>query len=162
MIHNIGYHPSVMVDRKNEYMAFHKENLITTVFSTYLPDYHSAKVKNDPRKIKNLYTIYPDIQITNRSISQVMDLLYINFMPEDKITTSDKVNSYFKRVYAANILYKDRVYSITEYKDAVETILGEMTYADMKGREYENTLANLVKGHMIAQEDADYYLAHRK
>lgn len=162
MIHNVGYRPGVKVDRTKEYVAFHKENLITSVFSSYMPDYSSAKVKNDPLKIKNLYTIYPDICITNRSISQVMDLLYINFMPEDKITESDKLNGYFKRVYAANILYKDRVYSITEYKDAVEKILGEMVYADMPEREYSMTLANLVKGHMISQEYADYYLGHRK
>ena len=162
MIHNVGYRPGMKVDRTKEYVAFHNENLITSTFSSYLPDYSSSKVKNDPLKVKNLYTIYPDICITNRSIAQVMDLLYLNFMPEDKITTSEKLNGYFKRVYAANILYKDRVYSITEYKDAVEKILGEMTYAEMPEREYSVTLANLVKGHMISQEYADYYLEHRK
>lgn len=162
MIHNVGYRPGVRVDRKKEYVAFHKENLITTVFSDYLPDYTSAKTKDDPAKVKNLYTIYPDIYITNRSIAKVMDLLYINFMPEDKITSSDKVNSYFKRVYAANLLYKDRVYSITEYKDEVEKILGEMVYADMTQSEYDTTLSNMVKGHLISQEYADYYEAHRK
>lgn len=162
MIHNVGYRPGIKVDRKKEYVAFHKENLITNVFSEYLPDYHPSKTRNDPFMIKNLYTIYPDIYITNRSISQVMDLLYLNFMPEDKITKSDKLNGFFKRVYAANILYKDRAYSITEYKNEVEKVLGEMTYADMPRREYDSTLANMVKGHLISQEYADYYEAHRK
>ena len=83
-------------------------------------------------------------------------------MPEDKITASDKLNGYFKRIYAANIMYKDRAYSITEYKDAVEKVLGEMTYAEMSEKEYSTTLANLVKGHMISQEYADYYLERRK
>ncbi|MBR1597523.1 MAG: hypothetical protein IJ661_01265 [Lachnospiraceae bacterium] len=161
MIHNVGYRPGVKVDRTKEYMAFHNENLITSVFSEYLPDYSASKVKNDPFKLKNLYTIYPDIYITNRSISQVMDLLYINFMPEDKITKSDKLNGFFKRIYAANILYKDRVYSINEYKDAVEKVLGEMAYAEMPQREYDETLNNLVKGHLISQEYADYYEEHR-
>lgn len=162
MIHNVGYRPGVRVDKTKEYVAFQKENLITSVFSQYLPDYSSSKVKNDPFKTKNLYLIAPDIYITNRSVSQVMDLLYLNFMPEDKITSSEKLNGYFKRVYAANILYKDRAYSITEYKDAIEKILGEMTYADMPQREYDITLANMVKGHMISQEYADYYGEHRK
>ena len=161
MIHNVGYCPGVKVDRTKEYVAFHKENLITSVFSGYLPDYSASKVKNDPFKVKNLYTIYPDIHITNRSIAQVMDLLYLNFMPEDKITRSDKLNGFFKRIYSANILYKDRVYSITEYKDAVEQVLGEMAYADMPQREYDATLDNLVKGHLISQEYADYYEEHR-
>ncbi len=162
MIHHVDYRPGMKADRAKEYVAFHKENLITSVFSQYLPDYYSSKVKNDPLKVKNLYMIYPDICITNRSIAQVMDLLYLNFMPEDKITKSDKLNGYFKRIYAANILYKDKVYSITEYKDAVEKTLGEMVYAEMPEREYSATLANLVKGRLISQEYADYYLEHRK
>lgn len=162
MIHNVGYRPGMKADRTKEYVAFHKENLVTSVFSSYLPDYYSSKVKNDPLKIKNLYTIYPDICISNRSIAQVMDLLYLNFMPEDKITTSDKLNGYFKRIYAANILYKDKAYSITEYKDAVESTLGEMAYAEMSEKEYSLTLSNLVKGRLISQEYADYYLQHRK
>ena len=162
MIHNVSYKPGIKADRTKEYVAFHKENLITSVFSSYLPDYYSSKVKNDPLKIKNLFMIYPDICITNRSISQVMDLLYLNFMPEDKITTSDKLNGYFKKIYAANILYKDKVCTITEYKEAVESTLGEMVYAEMPEREYSLTLANLVKGRLISQEYADYYLERRK
>ncbi len=162
MIHNVGYRPGVKVDRTREYAAFHKENLITSVFSEYLPDYSSSKVKNDPLKVKNLYVIAPDIYITNKSIAQVMDLLYLNFMPEDKITQSEKLNGYFKKIYAANILFKDRVYSITEYKDEVEKVLGEMIYAQMPQREYDVTLDNLVKGHLISQEYADYYKERRE
>ena len=49
------------------------------VFEEYLPDYHDARLKNDPLKVKNLYTIYPDICVTNRSAYQVKDLLLLNF-----------------------------------------------------------------------------------
>lgn len=157
LIRNMGYKPGVRVNRLEEYKAFEKENLVTSVFEQYLPDYYDSKVKNDPLKSKNLYTIYPDICITNRSAYQVMDLLLLNFMPEDKITKSEKLNGFFKRVYAANILYKDRVYSITEYKDAVEKELSEMCYADIPEREFAITLENLVKGRLISQEYAAYY-----
>lgn len=161
LIHNMGYKAGVKADKNQEYIAFQKENMVTKVFSEYLPDYHDAKLKNDPLKVKNLYTIYPDICITNRSAYQVMDLLLLNFMPKDKITESDKINGFFKRVYAANILFKDKVYSITEYKDAVEQALKEMCYAEIPRREYVLTLENLYKARLISKQYVTHYIAMR-
>lgn len=158
-IHNMGYKPGVRVDKDKEYLAFQKDTLITRVFSEFLPDYHEAKVKNDPLKIKNLYTIYPDICLSNRSAYQVMDLLLLNFMPKDKITESDKINGFFKRIYAANILFKDKVYSIIEYKDAVETSLKEMCYAEISRREYMLTLENLYTARLISKQYVTHYSA---
>lgn len=161
MIHNMGYKPNVRADRNKEYISFQKDNLVTKVFEEYLPDYHDAKVKNDSLKVKNLYTIYPDICVTNRSAYQVMDLLLLNFMPKDKITESDKINGFFKRVYAANILFKDKVYSITEYKEAVEMALKEMCYAEIPRREYVLTLENLFKARLISKQYVTHYIAMR-
>lgn len=162
LIRHVDYVPKVYADRKKEYQAFCKENMITSVFERYLPDYFERKTKKENITYKNLYQIYPDIQFSNRSIFQVMDLLCVNFMPEDKLTRSDKVNGFFKRIYAANILYKDRVYSITEYKEVVEKALKEMCYAEIPATEFEITLENLVKARFISQEYADYYTEARK
>ncbi len=161
MIHNLGYKPNVKADRAKEYVAFEKDNLVTQVFSEYLPDYHDAKIKNDPLKIKNLYTFYPDICITNRSAYQVKDLLLLNFMPKDKITESDMVNGFFKRIYAANIMFKDKVISINEYKDEVERSLKEMCYAEVSRREYVITLENLFKARLISKQYVSHYIAMR-
>lgn len=161
LIHNMGYLPGVKVDREKEYVAFQKENLVTQVFSEYLPDYHDAKVKNDPLKVKNLYTIYPDICITNRSAFQVKDLLLLNCMPQDKITQSDMLNGFFKRIYAANIMFKDKIYTITEYKEEVEQTLKEMCYAEIPRREYVLTLENLYKARLISKQYIQHYTAMR-
>ncbi|MBE5941866.1 MAG: hypothetical protein E7264_04910 [Lachnospiraceae bacterium] len=161
MIHNLGYKANVKADRAREYVAFEKDNLVTQVFSEYLPDYHDAKIKNDPLKIKNLYTIYPDICISNRSAYQVKDLLLLNFMPKDKITESDMVNGFFKRIYAANIMFKDKVISINEYKDEVELALKEMCYAEVSRREYVITLENLFKARLISKQYVSHYIAMR-
>ncbi|MDE6434808.1 MAG: hypothetical protein K2L07_11350 [Lachnospiraceae bacterium] len=162
LIRHVDYVPKVRANRKMEYQVFRKENMVTSVFKEYLPDYFESKVKNEKLKYKNLYQIYPDIQFSNRSILDVMDLLCLNFMPEDKLTRSDKVNGFFKRVYAANILFKDRVYSIREYKEVVEQALEEMCYAEIPAREFEITLENLVKARLISQEYAQYYTEVRK
>lgn len=161
LIRHMDYVPGVRADRSKEYPAFQKENLVTTVFEGYLPDYYEEKT-NPALKYKNLYQIYPDIQLSNRSAAQVMDLLCLNFMPENKITRSDKLNGYFKRIYSANILLKDKVYSITEYKDEVEKVLKELCYAEMPEREFVVTLENLVKGRLISKEYADHYTEFKK
>jgi hypothetical protein len=83
-------------------------------------------------------------------------------MPEDKLTSSEKVNGFFKRVYAANILYRDKVYSITEYKDAVESALEEMCYAEIPATEFEITLENLERARFISQEYVHYYTEVRR
>lgn len=158
LIRNIGYAPNVTVDSSKEYRAFEKRNLVTQVFKGYLPDYCDSKIKKNNLKSKNLYIIYPDIYLSNRSAAVVMDMLCLNFMPEDKITKSEKINGFFKRIYAANILYKDKVYSITEYKDAVEKTLNEMCYAEMPKREFLVTLENMVRGRLLSQEYADHYI----
>ncbi len=161
LIHNMGYQPNVKADKSSEYIAFQKENLVTKVFAEYLPDYHDAKLKNDPLKVKNLYTIYPDICITNRSAYQVKDLLLLNFMPKDKITDSDMVNGFFKRIYAANIMFKDKVITINEYKEEVELALKEMCYAEVSRREYIITLENLFKARLISKQYVTHYTAMR-
>ncbi len=162
LIRHMDYVPEVPAEKEKEYRAFQKENLVTKVFAEYLPDYFPSKDKNSRVRHKNLYMIYPDIRISNRSAAQVLDLLCLNFMPQDKITKNEKLNGYFKRVYAAHILYRDRVYSITEYKDSVEKTLGEFCYAEIPRREFLVTLENLVRGQLISQEYADFYADRRE
>lgn len=159
---HMEYEPNVRGDKSQEYMAFKEDSLVSVLFEGYLPDYFDSKVRGTKLKHKNLYKLSPDILISNRSASTVMDLLYLNFMPDDKITKSEKLNGFFKRVYSAHIMYQDRVYSITEYKDSVEQILKEMCYSEVPMREFEVTLENLVKGRMISMEYADHYLDMKK
>lgn len=161
LIRHMGYEPNVEAAPEGEYEAFKKESMVTGVFKEFLPDYKIVKGKDGKKKVKNLYTIYPDIRITNNSVNDVMDLLCLNFMPEDKITKSDSLNGFFKRIYAAQILYIDQVYGVMEYKEAVENTLTDMCYAEMPKREFAATLENLVKGKLISKQYANYYLEMR-
>lgn len=162
LIRHMEYQPGVRVNMEDEYVAFRKENLVTNVFREYLPDYTDSKNRNDPLRTKNLYTIYPDIWLTNRSAYAVMDLLCLHFMPKDKITESEQLNGFFKRIYSANILYRDRVYSIMEYKESIEQSLHDMCYAEMPEREFDTTLEQLVKGRLISDEYANHYREIRR
>lgn len=157
LISGVEYVPNVRANKQKEYLFFQKENLVTNVFEGFLPDYRSSKAKDPNLKYKNLYQIYPDIQITNRSIDQVMDLLCLDLLVKDKITESSQLNSCFKQIYIANILYKDRVYSISDYKEKVEKTLEEMCYMDLTYSEFVITLENLMKAGFISETYADYY-----
>lgn len=163
LIRHMEYVPNVQADYLREYRAFKKKNLITSVFGEYQPDYFDSKPRDvESKKLhikyKHLYTIYPDIQISNRCAADVMDLLCLNFMPEDKITQSEKINGYFKRIYAAYILFRDRVYTAVEYKKVVENTLEELCYAEMPEEEFVITLENLVNASLISQQYADRYM----
>lgn len=161
LIRHMGYEPNVEAAPEGEYEAFKKESMITGVFKEFLPDYKIVKTKDGKKKVKNLYTFYPDIRISNHSANDVLDLLCLNFMPEDKITRSDGLNGFFKRIYAAHILYNDQVYEIMEYKEAVENTLKDMCYAEMSKREFASTLDNLVKGKLISKAYANHYMDMR-
>lgn len=162
LIRHMGYKPNVEANPSEEYLAFRKEGFVTGVFKEFLPDYKTVKGAKGRTRVKNLYTIYPDICITNKSVDDVMDLLCLNFMPEDKITKSDVLNGFFKRIYAAHILYTDQVYGIMEYKAAVEEVLKDLCYSDLLQMEFSVTLDNLIKGRLISEEYADYYREMRK
>jgi hypothetical protein len=95
--------------------------------------------------------------LTNRCAYEVMDLLCLHFMPKDKITDNERLNGFFKRVYAANILYRDRVYSILEYKNSIEKTLHDLCYAEMTDKEFEATLEQLLRGRLISGEYVDHY-----
>lgn len=162
MILHMDYAPDVQADKTKEYLAFQKDNLVTKVFEEFLPDYFNSRKKDTNMKCKHLYEIYPDIRVSNRSALDVMDLLYLNFMPKDKVTQSEKLNGYFKRIYAANIMYKDRAYSINKYKEYVDKTLKEMCHAEMPDQEFVITLENLMKGRMISSEYVTHYLEYRE
>lgn len=158
LIRHMDYEPNKIGNPLLEYRAFQKKNMITGVFGEFLPDYYNAKGKTGNIKYKHLYKIYPDICISNRSAASVMDLLVINFMPEDKVTCSEKLNGFFKRIYSSFILYQDKVIGIRDYKEQVEQALRDMCYAEIPMREFYVTMENLVKGKMISTEYADYYI----
>lgn len=144
-----------------DYAAFQGNSVMAEMFKPYLPDYVHSTVVDDLTAYKNLYGIGPDIYFTNRSASNLFDLLGVQFEVEDKVTTSKKVNVYFKDTYMSNILLRDNVIDANGYADRISNILDEMAHSTISYAGFKDTLNLMIKNKLITQEFAMYYMEVR-
>ena len=131
------------------------------LFKPYLPNYAHSTVVDDLTAYKNLYGIGPGIYFTNHSARHLFDLLGSEFIVEDKVTTSNKVNYYFKDAYKANILLRDEIIDANGYADKISDILEGMAMSTISYNEFKDTLDLMIKNKLITQEFAMYYMDMR-
>lgn len=160
-ITEITYLKKQEVNADTDYPALHKKNLISDLFAPYLPDYTQSTVVSDMVSYKNLYGIEPGIYFTNNSAKQLFDLLAVEFRVDDKVTTSTKVNRYFKDTYKASILLRDNVIDAVGYADKISRILDDMARSTLSYNEFKETLNLMMKNKLITQEFAMHYMEVR-
>lgn len=160
-ITEITYLKKQEVNADTDYPALHKKNLISDLFAPYLPDYTQSTVVSDMVSYKNLYGIEPGIYFTNNSAKQLFDLLAVEFRVDDKVTTSTKVNRYFKDTYKASILLRDNVIDAVGYADKISRILDDMAKSTLSYNEFKETLNLMMKNKLITQEFAMHYMEVR-
>ena len=144
-------------DAEKDYTLFKGKSIIAELFRPYLPDYSYSSKVDDLTPYKNLYGIGPDIYFTNTSAEHIFDLLGVKFFVEDKITTSNKANYFFKEIYKCNILLRDSVYDANMYADKVSNILDDMAHSTISKNEFRDTLNLLIKNKLITQEFASHF-----
>ncbi len=135
--------------------------LLYDLFKPYLPEYTRSTVVNDMTSYKNLYGIGPGIYFTNTSAKHLFDLLAADFFVEDKVTTSNKVNIYFKEAYKANIKLRDSVLDANGYADSISIILDNLAHSTMSYNEFKETLSLMIKNRLITEEFAGHYIEVR-
>ena len=99
--------------------------------------------------------------MTNNSAKALFDLLGVEFVVNDKVTDSTKVNKYFKDAYKANIMLRDNVIDANGYADKISYILDNLAKASISYNEFKETLNLLIKNKLITQEFAMYYMGIR-
>ncbi len=154
----ITYMKKVLADDKEDYKVFEKSTLITDTFRPYLPDYLHNSSTTDLSAYKNLYGIGQGVYFTNKSAKNLFDLLGVDFFVEDKVTTSNKVNIFFKNCYKANIMLRDNVIDANGYADRISQILDDMARSTISYAEFKDTLNLMIKNKLITQEFASYYM----
>lgn len=157
-IREITYLKKQSANVDTDYPMFHRNNLLTTVFRPYLPDYTHNTVASDKNSYKNLYGITGGIYFTNKSAKNLFDLLNVEFKVDDKVTTSSKVNIFFKDAYKANIMLRDSVIDANGYADSIANTLENMTKSTISYMEFKDTLNLMVKNKLITQEFASHYM----
>lgn len=157
-IREITYLKKQSANVDTDYPMFHRNNLLTTVFKPYLPDYTHNTVASDKNSYKNLYGITGGIYFTNKSAKNLFDLLNVEFKVDDKVTTSSKVNIFFKDAYKANIMLRDNVIDANGYADSIANTLENMTKSTISYMEFKDTLNLMIKNKLITQEFASHYM----
>lgn len=157
-IREITYLKKQSANVDTDYPMFHRNNLLTGVFRPYLPDYTYNTVASDKNSYKNLYGITGGIYFTNKSAKNLFDLLNVEFQVDDKVTTSSKVNIFFKDAYKANIMLRDSVIDANGYADSIANTLENMTKSTISYMEFRDTLDLMIKNKLITQDFASHYM----
>lgn len=157
-ITEISYLKKQPVDVEKDYSLFKKSTILTECFRPYLPDYNQSNKTTDLTSYKNLYGISQGIYFTNNSAKNLFDLLGVDFFVEDKVTTSNKVNIYFKEAYKANIKLRDNILDANGYADSITKTLDDMAHSNISYAEFKDTLNLMTKNKLITDEYANHYM----
>ncbi|MDD5935786.1 MAG: hypothetical protein PUC65_09530 [Clostridiales bacterium] len=160
-IATITYERNVSVNMMTDYHALTKASFIKLVFASYLPTVFEERLGQKNYK-KNLYVIGKDLKVTNTSAKTIMSLLSLNLTVSNLIRDERYHNPYFESAYALNIMLKDTVLSVNEYKIKMRELLQKLTDAKISNEDFVGYMNQLVQGRLITREYAEYYMERRK
>ncbi len=158
-IDEIRFERNADVNIDTDYHALAKASFLKLVFSAYLPTTFEVSKKEYK---KNLYVIGKDLKVTNTSAKTMLKLLSLNLTVSHLIRDTRYQNPYFESAYALNIMLKDTVLSVKEYKIKIKELLEKLTDAKISNEDFMNYMDQLVKGRLITSEYAQYYIDRRK
>ncbi len=156
-IKSIQYDKMVEAKPRTDYESFREPGLVTKLFSPYLPQYHEFEHNGRMEIYKNLYTIVPDIQLTNHSVRDAFDMLQVDIEVNDSITNSPMYDDYFKMAYRTHILWLDQVITTNEYKDKIKVLLTSLAGEDISKEIFHEVLNQLIHHKLITWEYGEYY-----
>lgn len=142
-----------------EYTNMQEKSLVSKLFSEYLPNYYQA---SDGRRIefkKNLYSAAPGVWCTASSVKNLLKLFHGHFILDNN-NVSDE-NDYYKEIYITRILFWDKVYTPSEYKEKVIATLRNLAEANISVDTFNEYLAEMLIKGLIPQEYADFAINRR-
>ena len=157
----LEYQRAVEASPDKEYPAFQKNSPVTSVFKAFLPDYYQRRKNGVISDLKNLYRMAGDLAFTNTSVKNVMEVLKPGFRVKDAVTSGNRYGAYFTESYQQNILLRDRVLEVDEYKERMKGLLQQMAQEEISLREFQHRLEELVEYRFITEDFADYFLEYR-
>ncbi|MBR1815833.1 MAG: hypothetical protein IJ763_03945 [Lachnospiraceae bacterium] len=157
----ISYLKKQPVNTNTDYEVFNVKSILTDLFRPYLPDYNQSNDSSDLNYYKNLYGIGQGIFFTNNSAKQLVDIFGFDLDVEDKVTSSKRVNIFFKDVYKANIMVRDNVLDANGYADRISTILEDMAASSISYNEFKDTLNLMIKNKFITKEFGMHFMEVR-
>lgn len=159
---HLTYEPHVLAFPRTDYEQFQKPSFLNLVFSSYLPTVYEDNTAARKLYRKNLYVLGEDLKFTNRSAKVIMELTQLDVCMDEKIRNQRVTNPYVEKAYELNILLKDGVLTVTEFKHQIREVLNDLSHANISEADFSMYLRQMLSGRMITSEYAQYYMDYRK
>lgn len=157
-INELTYERGVAVNTNLDYKTFSKPSFLNMIFSAYLPSVYEETIVGRRSLRKNLYVIGTDLKVTNTSAATMMKLLSMNLSVRKQIRDTSYQNPYFEAAYALNVMLKDNVISVNEFRSKIKDILQKLSDAKINNHEFMEYMNQLIQGRLITKEYAQYYI----
>lgn len=146
-----------------EYTGIRASHTMSALFSQCLPNYTVTEDERTHRRsqVKSLYSIGPDIYCPSGSVHNILKILSLNISIPGSRINREEYGPYFRKVYIARLMYRDKIYSPEEYKDKVMTILSEMAL-NANDTLYHQGIKQMLANGLIPNEYADYAEKRRR
>ena len=130
------------------------------IFGNLLPKYYRSDSTYRSEYKKNLYCVASDVWCTSGSVNNILKVLPAKFSLENNRLES--VNTYYKEIYIARILFFDGVFSAQRYKDKVLEILSMLVKSDLSNETVQEYLSQMMTTGLLPKEYADFALSKRR
>lgn len=159
----IHYEPGIRADVGKDYQFFRESSFIGQMFGGFLPTYYNGQGRQSYFYKKNLYSIAPDIRFTNTSARNLMKILDLNVNIKHSLLDKEEYAQYYQILFQYNVLWKDGVIKIEEYRDKVKLHLKKI--ADnhkVSTEEYRTMIMKFLKYRWITDEYADFFIGYKE
>lgn len=155
------YEKGAVVSREGEYTLLKKAPLVQLVFKDFLPTYYSGNKSNMDVMLKNLYILGADIKVTNKSARSVFDILNLTFQLNSKQADAERFGGYFVDAYKLNILWKDGVLEVEEYKQKMKHLLRNLAHNEINLDSFRRIIKQLIQYRLITDDYAEFFIEYR-
>ncbi len=150
----------VLARPADEYQELQENRMIHMIFGNLLPKYYQKEKSYRKEYQKNLYSVGSGIWCTSGSVSNMLKILPSKFSLEDN--RLDSMNSYYKEIYIARILFFDGILSPKQYKEKVLEILSTLVKSDLSNSTIQDYLSQMMMTGLLPKEYVDFALSKRR
>lgn len=150
----------VLARPAEEYQELQENRVIQMIFGNLLPKYYQKEKSYRKEYQKNLYSVGLGIWCTSGSVSNMLKILPSKFSLEDN--RLDNMNSYYKEIYIARILFFDGILSPKQYKEKVLETLSALVKSDLSDGTIQDYLSQMMMTGLLPKEYVDFALSKRR
>ncbi|MCH5273669.1 MAG: hypothetical protein J1E35_08340 [Lachnospiraceae bacterium] len=152
----------IAVRASHEYTELRKTDLMSRVFTPYLPRYHKKALGGRTVLLKNLYILGGDMKFSSGSVNGLRKLLPLRIEMKDRKVQEREVSAYYKELFLTSFLWQDGILTLEDYQKEVEQVLESMALADISYNEFDTNLSEMINAGLLPAEYRKFAYAKRE